>query len=89
MSEQMFYTYILRSKVDKSYYIGQTNDVESRVLLHNKGLVKSTRYRVPFDFVYAFSFEERADAIKFERYLKSKKKRAYIEKLIASHKAGL
>lgn len=85
----MFYTYILKSKVDNDFYIGQTGDVESRLLLHNKGIVQSTRHRKPFDLVHAFSFEERADAIMFERYLKSKKKRAFIEKLITSHKAGL
>ena len=85
----MFYTYILQSKRDNGFYIGQTNDLNSRLEKHNKGLVKSTRHRIPFELVYALSFEERANAVNLERYLKSKKKQAYIEKVIASHKAGL
>jgi putative endonuclease len=32
----MFYVYILQSKVDNSFYIGQTKDLDKRLVLHNE-----------------------------------------------------
>lgn len=78
----MYYTYILRSKKDNSFYIGQTEDLEKRLSMHNKGLSRSTRFRRPYELVFYKEFETRKEAIRYERYLKSLKKRAYIEKLI-------
>ncbi|MDO5561654.1 MAG: GIY-YIG nuclease family protein [bacterium] len=38
----MFYTYILRNQNGR-HYIGHTQDLKQRLLLHNSGDVKSTK----------------------------------------------
>jgi len=44
----LFFTYILESEVDGSFYIGQTNLVEDRLNRHNKGYSKSTSHKRPW-----------------------------------------
>jgi putative endonuclease len=39
----MWYTYIIQSLVDGSYYIGSTHDVLLRLERHNIGWTKSTK----------------------------------------------
>ncbi len=58
----MFYVYLIHSQKDKNLYIGSTNDLSRRLLEHNKGLVRSTKHRAPFDLVYyeAYGSEEEA-----------------------------
>ena len=67
----MYFVYILRSLTDKRYYVGMTKDVEKRLLYHNRGAVRSTKNRRPFEIVYTEQFENRAEARERETYLKS------------------
>ena len=80
-----FFIYVLRSRKDGSFYIGQTNNIEKRLERHNIGLVKTTKNRTPFDLVYTESYNTRREAMLRERYLKSiggvKEKKAIIERL--------
>ncbi|MEK7307599.1 MAG: GIY-YIG nuclease family protein [Nitrospirota bacterium] len=48
----IFFVYILRSKKDGYIYIGQTNNIFKRLVKHNKGQIKSTKYRIPFELIY-------------------------------------
>lgn len=48
----MFYVYVLKSKKFDWYYVGSTNDLKARFYKHNQGLVKSTKYRAPYNLVY-------------------------------------
>lgn len=70
-----FFTYILISEVDESYYIGQTQDVEKRLKRHNAGRNRSTSAKRPWKLLYAKTCSSRSEAIKIESYLKSLKKR--------------
>ena len=80
-----FYVYFLRSKRDGSLYIGQTNNIEKRIERHNKGLIRSTKNRSPFDLVYTESYNTRREAMLREKHLKSiggvKEKKAIIERV--------
>lgn len=78
----MFWIYILKSLKSQKYYIGQTKDIRDRLVYHNKGKNRSTKSDRPWQLVYKERFSSRAEAIKRERYLKSLKKRIYLEKLI-------
>ena len=49
---KMFYTYILQSSKDNSYYIGSTIDIIKRVEKHNKGYSQYTKTKRPWDLVY-------------------------------------
>jgi putative endonuclease len=77
-----YYAYILQSLRDNSYYIGQTADIEKRILMHNQGRCKSTKGRVPWRLIYYETFASRKKAIRREKEIKSRKKRFYIESLI-------
>ena len=80
-----FLIYFVRSRKDGTFYIGQTNNIEKRIERHNKGLVKTTKNRVPFDLVYTENYNTRREAMLREKYLKSiggvKEKKTIIERL--------
>jgi len=68
-----YYVYILRSKADGRYYIGQTSDIIKRIEAHNRGSVRSTKDRRPIDLVYLKSLDSRTQAIKEETLIKNYK----------------
>jgi len=66
----VWFAYILRC-VDDSLYIGETNDVERRLLKHNEGSASAfTAKRRPVVLAYSERFPSRDDALKRERQLK-------------------
>lgn len=83
----MFFVYILCSKQNNKYYIGQTQNLEDRVLKHNSGEVKSTKPYVPWEMVYFEIFENRSLSYKREQEIKRKKSRKYVESLINNKRA--
>jgi len=68
-----YYIYILQSKKDHKYYIGQTSDVEKRLAEHNRGKVHSTKHRIPLEVIYKEESTDRISAIRREKYFKSYK----------------
>ncbi len=78
-----YFVYILKSisRPDK-IYIGYTDDLEKRLSRHNKGMVRSTKYFVPWKIVYFEKYIAKAGAIKREKQLKKWKSRQRIESLI-------
>lgn len=66
----MYYVYLLRSKKDKKFYIGSTDNLRKRFMLHNTGDVFSTRNRRPFELIYYESYKSEIDARKREHNLK-------------------
>ena len=74
-----YWVYILKSKYDGSYYIGQTKDLEDRLDRHNSGGVKYTKAKRPWVIVYTKGFPTRSEAVRFESSLKRKKSKRYIE----------
>ncbi len=70
----MNYTvYILESQKDGDHYVGLTADIGKRLEYHNKGRVRSTKFRTPFVLVYSEQFGTRMEARAREKYLKSYK----------------
>ena len=67
----MFYAYILKSDKDGKYYYGSTDNLDARVERHNKGYVRSTKYRRPLVLCYFEKFETREEAYRRELYFKS------------------
>jgi putative endonuclease len=66
-----FHVYILESDTDKSLYIGQTSNIEERLLRHNQGRSKYTKAKRPWTLLYSETFDTRASAAKREKELKS------------------
>ncbi|MCX6723144.1 MAG: GIY-YIG nuclease family protein [Candidatus Staskawiczbacteria bacterium] len=77
----MFYTYILKSLNNGSYYAGSCEDFNARFKLHNTGQVKSTRKYVPWEMMYKEEYKTLSEAMKRETQIKSWHKRSAIEKL--------
>ena len=80
--EDKFYTYLLQSQLDQSFYIGQTKDLEQRLILHNEGHTKSTMAKRPWKIVYFEVFDTRSEAIQRERFLKKQRNKAFYQRLI-------
>ena len=78
----MFYVYILYSVVVDRYYIGQTSNLEQRVVRHNNGENKYTKFGIPWKLVYKESFDSRAEAMEREKKLKSSESRDILRKEI-------
>ena len=65
------FVYILQSLKDGKYYIGETHDVEARLLFHNSGKQRSTKNRIPFRIVMIEQYEDRETALVREKQIKS------------------
>lgn len=79
----MFYTYVLQSNKDGKLYIGWTTNLNNRILNHNKGLVGSTKDRLPLKLVYYEACLQKDKAIEREKQLKTGFGRAYLKRRIS------
>ncbi|MCP4267192.1 MAG: GIY-YIG nuclease family protein [Candidatus Brocadiaceae bacterium] len=79
---QKYWVYVIQSERDSWTYTGHTNNVKRRLHDHNRGKMKSTRYRGPFKTTYTEEFSNRSDAMKREKFLKSGKGRQIREELV-------
>ena len=75
----MYYTYVLMSKKDGNFYIGYTNNLETRIEEHQRGKVKSTAQRIPLKLIYYEACLSENDALKREKYFKSGFGRRFIK----------
>ena len=79
--EGRFFVYIIQCK-DGTYYTGYTNDLESRVVLHNSGKgAKYLKSKLPVKLVFCKEYRYYKNALKGERKIK-KLTRKQKEKLI-------
>jgi putative endonuclease len=65
------FVYVLQSEKDGKWYTGYTDNLENRIIDHNKGQVYSTKHRTPFKLIYYESSVDKYDALAREKYLKS------------------
>ena len=77
----MFFTYILKSAKNSRYYIGYTENMLSRLSLHNAKKVTSTKHDTPWELFHVEEFKTEKEAINRERQIKSWKSRKAIERL--------
>ena len=77
----MAFCYVLKCR-DNSYYIGATTNVDKRLVKHNQKLVRYTKSRLPIRLVFVKEFSSFGEARRFEKKVKSWKKRKSIEKMI-------
>jgi putative endonuclease len=79
----VYYCYIIYSRKLDKYYVGQTEDLESRLSDHNAGISVYTSKASDWQLMYFETFETRKEAISREQMIKGKKSRKYIEWLIS------
>ncbi|MDP2790030.1 MAG: GIY-YIG nuclease family protein [bacterium] len=68
----MHYIYILQLS-NKQLYCGMTLDLKRRLAEHKKGKSPFTKNRLPVKLIFYEAFNNKLDAEKRERYLKSSK----------------
>ena len=74
----MFYVYVLQGKYSNKIYTGLSGNVNRRLRDHNSGRVRTTKKDKPYEIIYVKEFENRIDARKHEKYLKSGFGRKYL-----------
>lgn len=80
-----YYVYVLRSIDFNRNYTGFTSDIEKRLAEHNSGKTKSTKPYRPWEILFYEEYDNKADALKREKYLKSGVGREYVKnKYLAS-----
>ena len=67
----MYYVYFLLSILNEDLYIGSTENVDSRLKLHNNGKVKSTKAYRPWKLLGYGEYQTRSESVKQERYYKN------------------
>ena len=75
----MWYVYILKCS-DNTYYVGYTQNLEERIIRHEKGENTYTKFRKPFSLVFYAAFSDKYKALEFEKYLKSGSGRGFARK---------
>ena len=66
----MYHVYALKSEERNYIYVGLTNDVDRRLLEHNRGYNRTTKPYLPFVLIHQETFETRKEARFREKYLK-------------------
>ena len=87
-SNGVWYVYVLLSKRIQRWYIGSTRDLRKRILRHNLGKNKSTKYGIPGKLIYCEISLNKADARAREKYLKSGIGRRYLKNRLKFFFAG-
>jgi putative endonuclease len=77
-----YWVYIAYSKMIDKYYVGQTENVDKRLLVHR---VRKNLGANDWELKYKEEFLSRSQAMKRELEIKKKKSRKYIEWLIQSN----
>ena len=75
----MFFAYIIKSMKDQGYYFGHCENIETRLIRHNQGRVRSTKGRIPFTLHYFESFNTKSEAYKREQFFKSFEGRQWLK----------
>ncbi|WP_080871832.1 GIY-YIG nuclease family protein [Oceanobacillus timonensis] len=79
--------YILKCQ-DETLYTGYTNDLESRIRMHEAGKgAKYTRGRGPFEIMYTCAFETKSAALRAEYKMKRLTRKEKLA-IIQAHKKG-
>lgn len=68
----MFFVYVIVSKVKGlRFYVGMSEDSETRLKQHNSGRTKSTKGYIPWEIFFTEKCSTRKEAREREKYLKS------------------
>jgi putative endonuclease len=77
----MWFVYVIKSDVDNRLYKGMSQDISSRLQLHDAGKVSSTKAYRPWKLVYSEECGDAKQARQREIFLKSSFGRAFLKTL--------
>ncbi len=78
----MWKVHIIYSEKIDLFYTGVTDDLVWRLERHNQGWGRDTKRGIPWFIVHTEDYDNKSEALKREREIKSKKRRSYIESLV-------
>ncbi|OGC88526.1 hypothetical protein A2419_01740 [Candidatus Adlerbacteria bacterium RIFOXYC1_FULL_48_26] len=84
----MHTVYLLENQNDKSWYIGQTNNLKRRLFEHNSGIggrTTSLKEKGSWKLIYAEAYLNKQDALGRERFLKGGSGRKYLQKQLTHY----
>jgi len=84
-----YFVYILQSLKDGSYYVGSTQDLDSRLERHNQGRSKYTKAKRPWELIFREEYPDRSSAMKREAKIKRRKSSQFIESLIRTSRMAM
>ncbi len=67
----MYTVYILQSSITQKYYIGQTQNLENRIMEHNSGETKSIKSSIPWKCIWSTNVPTRSEAVLLEKKIKN------------------
>jgi len=81
----MHYLYILYSNSSQKFYIGETNDINERMLKHNNHSYTNSFTKIANDWEIVLSFicDDRDEALYLEKFIKKMKSKIFNNKIIA------
>ena len=84
----MHFLYIIHSKSVNKYYVGETTNVENRLILHKEGRFRRAFTKIAKDWEIVLKFEcaDRSEALFLESFIKRMKSKKFIEKIIDTPK---
>ena len=77
-----YFVYILYSPKFVKTYVGQSDNLSERLIKHNSGKVKSTKPYLPWVLIHSESFSSRSEAMKREKWFKSRAGRKKIAEIL-------
>jgi len=82
----MHYLYILFSKSNDTFYVGETYNIDERIVAHNNHYYKNSFTKIANDWecVLAFECDSETQAIYLEAFVKKMKSKIFIRKVIAN-----
>jgi len=75
----MYYVYILYSSSLKKYYVGSTENVETRINQHNAGKGNFTSKGIPWILIASILCETRSEATQLETKIKKRGIERYLQ----------
>lgn len=82
----MYYVYLLQNEHDKTWYIGQTENLRERLNEHNTGKGgRTTKRKKDWKLIYYEAYLEKQDALGREKFLKSGSGRTYLKKQLTHY----
>ena len=80
----MYFVYAIYNRQVDKIYIGQTQDIRKRLLMHNKKLISgyTSRFSGIWEVIYLEEVKDRKEALYREKQLKSYRGRQFVKKFI-------
>lgn len=81
-----YYVYLIECQDDKSWYIGYTDDLRTRIRNHQNGRgCRTTAMKNNWKLIYYESYLNKGDALGREKFLKGGSGRKYLNKQLRNY----